>query len=89
MCNEQISLFPAEAKESGCVVCCHFSALKEPRERSDGAVIYGYCFKDGDKNYSTNMGKGFAVFLPDGTCRQFKHRRKAARREEGQDAKWH
>ncbi|MCQ5130310.1 hypothetical protein NE562_11615 [Butyricicoccus faecihominis] len=85
MGNEQTSLFPTEAKESGCAVCHHFSALKDPRERSDGAVIYGYCFKGGDKNYSTNMGKGLAVFLPDGICKQFKRRRKSPQREEGQE----
>lgn len=58
-----------------CYACKHFSELKEPRERSDGAVIYGYCFKDGDKDYSPNMGKGFAVFIPEGKCKQFKRAR--------------
>lgn len=54
-----------------CYQCKHFSELKTPRERSDGAVIYGYCFAGGDKNSSANMGKGYAVFLPEGTCKQF------------------
>ncbi len=36
----------AEADNAGrCDVCKHYSALAEPRERSDGATIYGYCFQ--------------------------------------------
>ena len=64
--------------ENGCAICDHYSALVEPRERSDGAVIYGYCFKSGDKDYSPNMGKGFPVFI-DGagaSCKAFKRRKK-------------
>ncbi|WP_087064457.1 hypothetical protein [Intestinibacillus massiliensis] len=75
---EQISLYLTEAEEKGCLVCRHFSALKEPRERSDGAVIYGYCFKSGDKDYSPGMGKGYPVFLLGGAaCKQFKRRKGA------------
>ncbi len=78
MRSEQITFFPIGAEEKGCLTCRHFSALEEPRERSDGAVIYGYCFKDGDQDYSPNMGKGFAVFLLGGAaCKQYKRRRKA------------
>lgn len=63
--------------EKSCYSCKYFSELKEPRERSDKAVIYGYCFKSGDKNYSSNMGKGYAVFIPDAGCREYKRLRKA------------
>ena len=59
--------------EKGCERCEHYSPLREPRKRTDGAVIYGYCFADGTRNYSGNEGKGYAVFLPDGgTCSKFK-----------------
>ena len=77
MLNEQIELYPA-ANCHCCNLCDHYSALVEPRERSDGAVIYGYCFKSGDKDYSPNMGKGFPVFI-DGagaSCKAFKRRKK-------------
>lgn len=77
MLNEQIELYPY-ADGHCCNLCDHYSALAEPRERSDGAVIYGYCFKSGDKDYSPNMGKGFPVFI-DGavaTCKAFKRRKK-------------
>lgn len=80
-CMEQISFLDNGQEEArkqinrrSCEQCRHYSALREPRERSDGAVIYGYCFKDGDKDYSPNMGKGFAVFIKDGTCKSFKKR---------------
>lgn len=55
-----------------CMACLHYSALCRPRVRSDGATIYGYCFKDGDRNYSLNMGKGFAIFQPAGQCKDYK-----------------
>lgn len=61
------------SQNQGCESCRHFSALKEPRLRSDGATIHGYCFKYGDKNYSWNMGKGFAVFQPLGACKDHKN----------------
>lgn len=57
---------------NNCYSCKYFSELKIPRVRSDGSVIYGYCFKNGDKDYNPNMGKGFAVFIPEGECKQFK-----------------
>jgi hypothetical protein len=72
--DEQTSLYPC-APERSCGTCDYYSALKEPRNRSDHAVIYGYCFKPGDKDYSTNMGKGYAVFIDGGSCKQFKKRR--------------
>ncbi len=67
---EQITLFPVKP-EKRCDTCSFYSALKEPRERSDGAVIYGYCFKAGGTNHSSNMGKGYAVFIDGGCCKQF------------------
>ncbi len=74
--NEQISLFKEQEPKTGCWSCKFFAELKVPFERSDGAIIHGYCFKDGDKNYSLAMGKGYAVFVPDGTCKKFKHKAK-------------
>lgn len=47
-----------------CNVCKYCAELKTPYERSDGAAIYGYCFKNGDKDYSPDMGKGYPIFLP-------------------------
>lgn len=61
-----------------CNVCKYCAELKTPYERSDGAAIYGYCFKHGDKDYSPNMGKGYPIFLPlscGGTCKDFRRRR--------------
>lgn len=51
-----------------------FAELKESFVRSDGAVIYGYCFQAGDRDDSPGVGKGYAVFLPDGRCKKFKSR---------------
>ena len=62
--------------EKSCNTCRYYAELKEPFERSDGAVIYGYCFKDGDKDYSPNMGKGYAVFVDGGGCACKQHKRK-------------
>lgn len=61
-----------------CGVCRYCAELKTPYERSDGAVIFGYCFSEGDKDYSPNMGKGLAIFLPldcGAGCKKFKKRR--------------
>ena len=71
------------SKEKSCRTCGFFAELKESFERSDGAVIYGYCFKDGDKDYSPNMGKGYPVFVDGGggACKQYKRRRAALREQ--------
>jgi hypothetical protein len=70
---EQVTMFRDEPiKQAGCDSCQHFSELKQPRVRSDEAVIYGYCFKSGDKNHSVGTGKGFAVFQPKGKCEDYK-----------------
>lgn len=58
-----------------CVTCSYYLALGEPRKRSDDAVIYGYCFKNGDHDYNTNMGKGYPVFISGGFCKKFKKRK--------------
>lgn len=61
-----------------CNVCRYCAELKTPYERSDGVAIYGYCFKNGDKGYSPNMGKGYPIILPlscGGTCKYFRRRR--------------
>ena len=75
--NEQMALFEgAEKDEKSCYSCDHFSGLKEPRELGEGAAIYGYCFKDGTKDYSPNMGKGYPVYVPGGcACKSWKKRR--------------
>lgn len=66
-----------EAKlERCCDVCRHYSALAEPRKRSDGATIYGYCFRSGDKNYSPDMGKGYPVFVDGAVCKAFVRERR-------------
>lgn len=61
-----------------CNLCKFYAELKIPYERSDGAVIYGYCFKDGDKDYSPNLGKGYPVYISGGgaACKSFKRQRK-------------
>lgn len=74
--NNQITFFADENPDNRCDLCKHYSALKEPRDRSDGAVIYGYCFKSGDRNYSPDMGKGYPVFINGGFCKEFTKRRK-------------
>lgn len=60
--------------EKCCNNCRFYAELKQPYKRSDGAEIFGYCFKSGDKNYSPNMGKGYPIFL-DGAyviCKNYK-----------------
>lgn len=76
---EQMSFLPKDdsvipERADCCNNCTYFSALRDPRQRYDGATIYGYCFRDGDTNYSPNMGKGFAVFISpqSGRCKKFK-----------------
>lgn len=64
-----------------CEACKYCAALIRPYCRSDGAQIYGYCFKSGDKDYSPNMGKGYPIFLPldaGAACKSFKRRREEA-----------
>lgn len=64
--------------EKSCNNCRFYAELKTPYQRSDGAQIFGYCFKEGDKDYSTNMGKGFPVFVDGGgaACKSHKRMRK-------------
>ena len=63
-----------EAKS--CYNCRFFAKLEKPFERSDGAVIYGSCFTNGDKDYSPNMGKGYPVFVDGGCCDKHKYPKK-------------
>ena len=66
-----------------CETCKYCAALIRPYCRSDGAQIYGYCFKSGDKDYSPNMGKGYPIFFPldaGAACKSFKRRREEAER---------
>lgn len=62
---EQESIFHDDPPDN-CYSCGFFSELKVPRERSDGAIIYGYCFED-----KYNMEKGYPVFIPEGKCESF------------------
>ena len=59
-----------------CGTCKHFRKFEQTFEREDGAVIYGYCFKDARSDHSPNMGKGYPVWLPPdacgGACKAFK-----------------
>ena len=79
---DQIGLFPRDETppKNRCEVCQHYSALVEPREIGGDARIYGYCFKDGTKVYSPNMGMGWPIYLPIdcGTaCKSFRRRAEA------------
>lgn len=77
----QLSILPPQPhQEQTCYTCRYFAELKEPWVRSDEACIFGYCFERGDKNYSYNMGKGIAVFIADGRCKDW------ARRKEKKEA---
>ena len=52
-------------QEKRCENCRYCAALARPYERSDGAIIYGYCFGDGDKDYSrTCEGCRFIITEP-------------------------
>lgn len=75
MSMDQLALYEEEPKAETCFSCRHFSELKKPREVAEGAAIYGYCFKDGTKDYSPNMGKGYPVYIPEGKCKDWKKRR--------------
>lgn len=75
MKEEQLSLIKNSPIET-CYTCELFSELKDPRKCGDGEddpVIYGYCFKDGTKTYSSGMGKGYAVYVPEGSCKYRKN----------------
>lgn len=60
-----------------CYECKHFSELKKPRLQKDKDgfeyTIYGYCFSG---QYQPRYNKGNAVFIQNGTCKQFKRERK-------------
>lgn len=74
----QETMWPVEA-EKCCKVCAHCAELTKPWERSDGSRIYGYCFKFGDKEYNSNMGKGYPIFFEldcGAICEGFKRRKK-------------
>lgn len=81
--EEQTKLW-TEAHEGAvhsCETCRNYAALREPFVRSDEAVIYGYCFRYGDKDYNWGMGKGYPVFMPsdvDVPCDGWKKRKKEA-----------
>lgn len=75
---DQVPAQTEQIPDRCCLVCTHCSPLVEPREVEGEAHIYGYCFKSGTKIYSSNMGKGFPIYIPlDGgaACDSFKRRR--------------
>lgn len=45
-------------QEKRCENCRYCAALAKPYERSDGSIIYGYCFGDGDKDYPPIWARG-------------------------------
>lgn len=59
-----------------CGTCKHFRKFERTFEREDGAIIFGYCFKDARSDCSPYMGKGYPVWLPPdacgGACKAFK-----------------
>ena len=76
--TEQTPVQSDQTPDHCCLVCRQCSALVEPREVEGEVYIYGYCFKDGVKSYSPNMGKGYPIYLPltcGATCKSFKRRR--------------
>lgn len=78
--NEQLIINGYEERPKNCYICRHFSELKEPRQRSDRAVIFGYCFKD-----IGNMEKGYAVFVPEGRCEKYIMHTGGLKEESGND----
>ena len=54
-----------------CYECKHFSELKEPRVQKHHEgweyTIYGYCFHK--KGVQLDFHKGYAVFIPNGVCK--------------------
>lgn len=50
-----------------CKNCKNYSPLVSPRELSENAVIYGYCF---ERNGFTNTG--YPVYIPEGKCKSYK-----------------
>lgn len=74
-------------QEKRCENCRYCAVLMKPYERADGSIIYGYCFGDGDKDYSPNMGKGRPIWLPldcgGGMCDKYKRMRKETLEERG------
>lgn len=65
-----------------CNNCRFYAELKIPYQRSDEVRIFGYCFGEGDKDYSPNMGKGFPVFIDGGGAACKSHKRKKSNDEQ-------
>lgn len=70
--DSQTSFLPEVKPLDSCYSCRHFSALKEPRKSEEEWVIYGYCFKDGMRIHSPNMGKGYPIYIEGGKCKEWK-----------------
>jgi hypothetical protein len=75
MIDAQISLVDEDRPKECCYSCVNFSELKEPRALEPEGSIYGYCFKSGTKPHSLNMGKGYAVYVSEGKCREFRRKK--------------
>lgn len=65
-----------------CYSCKNFAELKEPRE-VEGCFIFGYCFK---KNtfFRETTPKGLPVYVPGGSCENYKRDKSKHDQEEGQ-----
>ena len=65
-----------------CYSCKNFEELKKPRE-VEGYTIFGYCFK---KNplYQEITLKGLPIYVPGGSCKDYKRDKSKQDSEEGQ-----
>ena len=61
---------PGTNTQPTCYSCKHFSELKEPRAINKDSSIYGCCLKHGTATHNLNMGKGLAVYVPEGACKE-------------------
>ena len=78
MDQESIWVIESEQPADCCRICRFCAEIVKPWERADGSKIYGYCFKYGDKEYNSNMGKGFPIFFEldcGAICEGFKRRK--------------
>ena len=64
-----------------CKNCLNYSALQMPRPVDANNYIYGYCYRD-----NANMGKGYPIYIPEGSCNSPKLCKEA--KPEGLDPKF-
>ena len=69
-----------------CYQCKHFAELKAPKVQKHHQgwdyTIYGYCFHK--KGVQLDFHKGYAVFIPDGSCKDFERDKSKPEKIEGQ-----